>query len=716
LFAAILLLSLCKRFYQITNFALSLRFIQSFPLGFVLLCLLAGLIYAGLLYYHNRRFDFSKPVLTALSVLRFLAVSLLAMMLLSPLLQKLTRYVEEPLLIFAQDSSQSVVLSPDSAYFQGEYFIEKDRFIAAMGRKFDVRSYHFGEAFRESDNLVFSDRFTDISDVFSGVQSLYSNRNVGAVVLASDGIYNRGSNPVFLSDNLTYPVFTMALGDTLPRRDLVIKRVNHNRITYLGNQFPVEVEIEARELAGQTSRLRVSRGGETLFTRNLQFGSNLHLETIMLELEADSPGMQRYSVELSPVEGEISTVNNRQDFFIEVIDSRQKVLILANSPHPDIGALRMALDGNDNYEVTSALFSEFNGQVESFNLIIFHQLPSARHPLRELTERMERNEVPALFIVGTQTSIAALNNMRTGLTISSRSGDFSEAQPAFNENFALFTLDEKITALIPQLSPLYVPFALYQTAAGANKLLFQKIGAVVTEQPLLLFSEVGGRKSGVISGEGIWRWRLQAFSRTGSNAAFDELVWRMVQYLSLKEDKNLFRLKADHFLYETDPAIFEAELYNPSYELVNDPAVNLIITNEGGVNFTYEMGRTANAYRLNAGTFPPGEYSYEARTSFGGALQQASGRFSVSALNIEGLRTMADHNLLFQVAENSGGAMFYPGQWEQLAEAINAREDILPVMYSQKEFHELINLKAVFFILMLLLAAEWFVRKWNGSY
>jgi hypothetical protein len=97
-------------------------------------------------------------------------------------------------------------------------------------------------------------------------------------------------------------------------------------------------------------------------------------------------------------------------------------------------------------------------------------------------------------------------------------------------------------------------------------------------------------------------------------------------------------------------------------------------------------------------------------------LQQASGRFSVSALNIEGLRTMADHNLLFQVAENSGGAMFYPGQWEQLAEAINAREDILPVMYSQKEFHELINLKAVFFILMLLLAAEWFVRKWNGSY
>jgi len=673
-------------------------------------------MYASLLYFRNRRTDFPKGALAALSILRFVAVSLLALLLLSPLLQRLSRFVEDPLFIFVQDNSLSLIASPDSAFYQGNYLNEKESFLESMERSFEIRSYQFGEAVRESEMTDYSDRFTDISAVFSGIQALYSNRNVAAVVIASDGIYNRGSNPVFLTGNLTYPVYTLALGDTIARRDLLLKRVNHNRITYLGNRFPVEVEVEARELNGQTSRLRISREGETLLSRNLQFEGNLHLETILVELEAETPGMQRYTVELIPVEGEITTANNRQDFFIEVIDSRQKVLILANSPHPDVGAIRLALEENDNYEVTSSLASEFSGQAEAFNLVILHQLPSVRYPMRELLQRMERSEVPALFVVGAQTSLPVLNSLRTGLTMTPRSADFSEAQPALNSNFPLFTLDEQTANIASQLTPLHAPFASYQAAAGTNTLMFQKIGAVVTEQPLILFSEAAGRKSGMIAGEGLWRWRLQAFARTDSHQAFDELMWRMVQFLSLKEDKNMFRLKAEHFLYETDPAIFEAELYNPSYELINEPAVTLIITNEEGVNFTYEMGRTSNAYRLNAGNFPPGEYSYEARTSFGGELQQATGRFSVSALNIEGLRTIADHNLLFQMAENSGGAMFYPGQWEELALAISARDDILPVMYTQKEFHEMINLKVIFVLLLLLLSAEWFIRKWNGSY
>ena len=695
---------------------MNLRFIQSYPLWFVLFCLLLGAAYAAILYYRNRSAGFSRQLVVFLSVIRFFAVSLLTVLLLSPLLQKFTRFVDEPLLIFVQDNSQSILSVPDSTYFRENYIKEMDGFLKELERKFDTRTYHFGESFRESDTPAYSDRFTDISAIFSGIKGLYSNRNVGAVVVATDGIYNRGLNPVFLAPGLPYPVYTIALGDTVARRDLVIKRLNHNRITFLGNQFPLEVELEAREMAGMSSRLVVSRGGETLITRNLQFRGNLQIETVLFELEADRSGMQRYSVELIPVQGEVSTANNRQDFFIEVIDSRQKVLILANSPHPDVGAIRMALDKNDNYEVTLSLIADFNGQVEGYNLVILHQLPAANFPVREILQRLERNEVPVLFIIGARSGISAFNQLRTGLTINPRSADFVEAQPALNPAFALFTLGEKIIHLIPQLPPLNSPFAAYQASAGAHPVLFQKIGAVVTEQPLMLFSEAGGRKTGVVTGEGIWRWRLQAFARAGSHQPVDELIWRMVQYLSLKEDKSVFRVKADHFLYETVPVIFDGELYNPSYELVNEPAVQIIITDEEGVNFTYEMGRTSNAYRLNAGTFPPGDYSFQAVASFGGELHQAFGKFSVSVLNLEGLRTMADHNLLFQMAELSGGEMFYPGQWDELAEAIIAREDVLPVMYSQKEFHELINLKAVFVLLLLLLSAEWFLRKWNGSY
>ncbi len=68
------------------------------------------------------------------------------------------------------------------------------------------------------------------------------------------------------------------------------------------------------------------------------------------------------------------------------------------------------------------------------------------------------------------------------------------------------------------------------------------------------------------------------------------------------------------------------------------------------------------------------------------------------------------------MADLSGGKMIFKGQWEQLAQSINERDDLRPIMYSQKEFYVLINLKAVFALLLLLLAAEWFLRKWKSSY
>ena len=692
------------------------RFIQDYPAWFGLICLLAGIFFAALLYYRKTNPEFSKKVLLGLSLIRFFTVSLLCFLLLAPLLQRINRFVEEPLVIFLQDNSASLAQGKDSTYLRQDYPGGKFEVLGDLDRRFEVRHFLIGESLRESDTADYSDRITDISLAFQSLEDRFSNRNLGAVILASDGLYNRGSNPVFLSQQFAFPVYTIALGDTLPRRDLILKQVNHNRMTYLGNQFPVEIEIEARQLEGRTSRLIIARDGESVFSRNLSFDSDLDIETVLVELEAEKPGIQRYSVSLSQQEGEISFLNNQQDFYIEVIDSRQKVLILSNSPHPDIGAIRMALEENDNYEVSFSLAEDFDGVPEMFNLVIFHQLPSQSHSMTEMIRRMESQSVPGLFVIGPQTHLPAFNQLRTGLTISPRGSEFTESLPSLNQNFPLFSVEEDMTPWLKQMPPLFSPFAGYQAGSGVNVMLFQKIGAVETGQPLVLFSEIGDRKNGVIAGEGIWRWRLHTYAETQSNQKFDAFLWRIVQYLSLKEDKNFFRVVADPFYLETDPVIFEAELYNPSYELINEPSVELIITNEEEIEFRYEMAKTSQAYRLNTGSFPPGEYAFRAQTRYGGVLHQFEGRFSVSAVNIEGLKLQADHNLLFQLAENSGGELFYPGQWQQLTEAIAMREDILPVMYSQKEFHELINLKAIFAILLALMAAEWFIRKWNGRF
>lgn len=695
---------------------MNLNFIFDYPWWFIIFCLLAGTAASALLYYKNRSDDFSLLQKRLMAAFRFVVISLLSFFLLAPLLKLQVTQRQEPIILFYQDNSQSLIVGPDSAFFAEIYSEGIQRFFAGLEEDYVLYSHAFGDEVRELGEFNYQDRQTDISEIFSSLETLYTNRNIGAVIIASDGIYNRGRNPVFQSTSSFTPVYTIALGDTTPRKDLIINRLRHNRITYLNNIFPLEITVEARQAMGETSRLRVIHAGESVFEQQISFTSDAHFETVTAELEATETGIKRYRVEIDPIEDEITIENNTQDFFIEVIDSRQKILIMAYSPHPDVGALKFAIENNENYEVEVALFDEFDGSLGAYNLIIWHQIPNRQQRnLSILNESMRENRAQ-LFVLGPQSNFTALNRLQTGIQINLRSTGFNDSRADINENFNLFSVSPGINELLPVLPPLNTAFASYNLAPATQVLAWQRIGNVSTEYPLIAFSEAGERKTGMITGEGIWRWRLGNFAREGNHVAFNDLVSRMVQYLSVVEDKSFFRVNTQNFIYENQPVIFEAELYNRSYELVNEPDVNLTIINEDGLEFDYIPGRNENAYTLNAGVFPVGEYQYRARVEFGNETYTADGIFTVSPLNLESINTVADHSLLYQMAQNSGAKMFFPSELDLLLEDIRNRQDIRPVLYTHHEFEDLINLRWIFFLLLALLTVEWFIRKYAGSY
>ncbi len=688
--------------------------IFDYPLWFLLLCLLTGFLYSGLLYYRNNKDGFGKILKTTLAVFRFLTVSIIAFLLLAPLVEKRMYEVEDPMLIFLQDNSASINMVHDSSYYRTDYQEEIRLFLDQMSDNFDTRLYGFGEEFIQLDTLDFTGRATNMSQVFREIDARYSNRNIGAVIIAGDGIYNRGVNPVFSASRVSYPIYTLALGDTMPRRDVILRDVNHNRITYLGNRFPVEITVEAFESKDLNSRLIIAHEGTELFSEMIAFSSNHHIETISLYLDAEQAGMQQYEATLSPLPDEVSLQNNSRSFFIDVIDGRQQVLILANSPHPDIGAIKQSLEDNDHYEVDAFLINDFNGNLEAYDLIILHQLPSQQNRARKVFDHVSENQTAILFILGSQTDLNAFNDLQQLLSLQPRSQELTEVLPEYNRAFVHFSLQETVVNLFPLLPPLYSPFARYQATADASIMLYQKVGQVVTDQPLVLFS--GDGQTGIISGEGIWRWRLNAFLRHGNHAPIDELLSRIVQYLSIQEDRSRFRVRSEQLVYENDPVLFEAELYNRSFELVNDPEVQLFITNEEGVELPYIMSRTSNAYRLDAGTFLPGSYQWEARVTLGGEVFEESGIFTVSPLDIENLQTIANHTLLYQLADQSGGVMFYPGLWQEMQMHLNNRDDIRQRLYAHREYVEIVNMKLLFFIILFFLTIEWFVRKRSGGY
>jgi hypothetical protein len=157
-------------------------------------------------------------------------------------------------------------------------------------------------------------------------------------------------------------------------------------------------------------------------------------------------------------------------------------------------------------------------------------------------------------------------------------------------------------------------------------------------------------------------------------------------------------------------------VYNQSYELITDPEVSITITNTDNKQYPFTFSKTANAYRLNAGTFPVGQYRYEARVKVGEKIYQQKGEFSVSPVMVESVNTTADHQALFSLAKRHNGDLVDVKNMQKLVDLLNAREDIKPIIYTPKRLIDFINLDWFFFLLLILFSAEWFMRKRHGAY
>ena len=251
---------------------------------------------------------------------------------------------------------------------------------------------------------------------------------------------------------------------------------------------------------------------------------------------------------------------------------------------------------------------------------------------------------------------------------------------------------------------------------GNQTLLTQKIGSVTTSHPLLSFYEMQDVKLGRFSGEGIWKWRMASYQEFGSHDVFNRFIGKVVQYIAIKSDRSFFRVSTVNELYENEAINFSAQLFNPSYELVNDADVNLELTDEEGKNFTFILNRSGESYELNIPSLEPSTYSYTATTNFQGKRYSEKGVFTVKELRLEALDTEANHQLLLQLAKRSNGEMLGLNELSKFPEIITNREDVTSVSYMNEEVQDIINLKWIFFLLLILLSVEWFIRKRGGAY
>ncbi|MBX2899529.1 MAG: VWA domain-containing protein [Cyclobacteriaceae bacterium] len=686
---------------------------ESSPL-FIFLCAGVALGYAYLLY--KARTPWSKTVNRILFALRTILVFFLAVLLLGPVLRLITNYYEKPTWVYLVDTSSSVAEVLDSTA-RGSLVRTVNTSRKAL-EELGYESRLFDLAGNEISSPLFNAPTSDLNTGIVQVINQFEGRNLAGITLVSDGIYNSGTSPVYAP--VRVPVYTLGVGDTTLRVDVVLKNVAFNKVAYEGNKFPVRAQVVLQGIGPQPITVSVLKEGKVIATQNKESHDKAFLD-FDFQLDANQKGIQRYDVTVKSVAGETNVRNNATSIFIEVVEGKKKIVLIAPAPHPDIKALKSVVEKNANYEFILHIPGVTEAKPDllkpgAAELFIFHQAIDLGGKTLPLFQTLYRSNASVLLMIGSNTNLRQLAANQVPLQFESAGGQWDEVTPVVNAQFREFGFADNTNGIFARYPPAQVPFGKFTWPVNASVLLQQRIGSIATDRPMLFTWPDNNRKIAVLVGEGIWRWRLREFADTGHTLAFDELFSKLVQYLSTLEDKRRFRsFPLQNEFSDAEPVVIESQVYNELFELVYGNTVKLEVRNEQGQISKYSYVLSPGGARYRLAGLKEGVYRFTASTQINEKSEIVNGQFLVRAQNVETQNLTADFSLLRTLAQQTGGRFYQTRQAAQLSTDLQ-QVKTASLIHTEETFNQLINLKWVFFLLLALISVEWFMRKYLGGY
>lgn len=677
----------------------------------IIFALVSALVY--FIYLHKKDKDeFTSNQRYFLSAIRFFYLFLITFLLLSPLIEILKNRLEKPLLIVGIDNSESIAIDSANTSFIREV---KEEIAKKTNDKFDIQLFNFGEKVDLNSLSDFSDKISNYSDFIDEVDKRYYNLNVGAVVLIGDGIYNEGKNPDQLIGQISAPIYTIGVGDTLAISDQAIIDVAHNENVFSGNTFPVEIEATFSNYNFTSTQLLIYIGDKLAFSEVIDIPQSDFYLNKSVNLKAEKTGLQNVTISLSPFNNEQNIINNRFRFSIEVHENKYNVLFLTQGPHPDIGALSITLANQANFDVSVVDVLNLKEDLSKYDLIVLNQLPSLSLQQLDIFKKIAASDVSLLVLIGPNTSISALNNLEIQFSMTP-SIQSQESFPFFDENYTNFSLPVNIKNVSAIYPPLLTYFTQYEIGPEYSVIAFQKINGIEMNYPLIATGEINNRKVGIITGEGIWRWRLSEFQNYDNQEVFDQLFVNLFNFLCLKEVREQFKVDYKRISPEISPVHFKAQVYNELFEPITTSEIKLSITDSSNSELTYLFDANQLDYNLNVGYLNPGSYKFLASTKIGNQEFSKSGEFIVQEIEIEQQNQKADFKLLNGLAEKTGGKFYTAQNWQDLFKILDQNQNIKIKTHKEKNIHEMIDWKWYFIIIFLFFTLEWFLRKYWGSY
>ena len=246
-----------------------------------LTALLSYLFYRKETWLHTK----SKKLWYTLFSLRAFSMGVIAVLLLGLLLEQSDFETERPVILTLIDRSSSMTNYKESNKLEQQIKAYHSILKEKLGGRFELQTWNFGNNLQVV-NKGFTAAQTNMELPFEQAANQFINRNLGAVVLISDGNYNTGGHPMYNAAYLPLTaVYSLAVGDTAVKKDLLVANVAHNELAFLNNNFTLEVDIEAQRFSSKNIQVHLYEDGKKIASQKVKLPATRSSQTT-LQFEA----------------------------------------------------------------------------------------------------------------------------------------------------------------------------------------------------------------------------------------------------------------------------------------------------------------------------------------------------------------------------------------------------------------------------------------------
>ncbi|MFZ1517755.1 MAG: hypothetical protein WAU11_03225 [Ignavibacteriaceae bacterium] len=663
-----------------------------------------------------------------LTLLRALALIVLLFIFFEPVLTLSKKNILTPLNLFFIDNSKSITIKDGTDRINSvKNIVNKIQSSSFNG---DIEFYSFGAEVNQisEDSLeqfTFNETSSDFAKIFSMVNQ--SESNIASITIVSDGVITQGSTPIYSAEKIGIPVFTVGIGDSSKKNDVEIKNVINNEFIYAETPTTIIATILNKGFNGKTVQVSLHDNSQFIENNNIVLDQS-GVNSISFDYTPKQSGEKKLSLKINTLDGESNTLNNQKVFYINVLSNKINVLLIAGSPSSDLTFIKNSLSTDINLKVNTLTqisagnFLEQNStaKLDSADIIYLIGFPTnltSDDFLTRLVNMFENKNTPFFLMLTSDIELKKLNRLNNLLPISVSLIDknYLQVQP----DIQISEIDNPIVQNNSgndwsNLPPINQPIVSLSVKPGSKIVSKVNINNQPRNNPLIVSRNFGSKRSVVLIGKDIWKWKLQTANK--SLNLFDDFIVSSTRWLNAPDDQKKVKIKTSKKIYSSGEIVeFTSQVYDESFNPVSEAEVKVKINGQNSKDELLLNSLGAGLYDGEISLNQNGDYYFSGDASLNGKmLGNDNGTFNIGDIDIEMIDTRMNYEFLSLLSNQTKGIFYIPNEVNSIIRKLNE----LNLLASKEKLTtseiRLWSDEWLLVIVILLFAFEWFLRKRSG--